>query len=162
MRTRQDVSGSGPLLGGHCLRFSHSRSNDMLQTLWRGALRRRFLFLRQRRREPARPVSFRPWAEVLEDRLAPATFFVRNTNDSGPDSLRQVITDANAMPGLNTIDFNIDAWGANHQSALGATHHHKSSNHRRHQPTGLRRYAPDRARRHQRGRRRERADDHRR
>jgi titin len=92
----------------------------MLQISWRGALWRRFRFLRQRRREPARPVSFRPWAEVLEGRLAPATFFVRNTNDSGPDSLRQVITDANSTPGLNTIDFNIDGSGVQTISLVSA------------------------------------------
>jgi hypothetical protein len=33
------------------------------------------------------------------------TFIVGNTNDSGPDSLRQAILDANASPGADAIDF---------------------------------------------------------
>lgn len=35
--------------------------------------------------------------EVLESRIAPATFFVSNANDSGTGSLRQAILDANSM-----------------------------------------------------------------
>jgi hypothetical protein len=42
---------------------------------------------------------------VLEDRLAPATFTVRNTNDSGADSLRQAIIDANTASGPDRIAF---------------------------------------------------------
>ena len=54
-----------------------------------------------------RPLS-RPDFELLEDRrlLAPL-FLVTNTNDSGPDSLRWAILNANANPGLDTIDFAI-------------------------------------------------------
>jgi uncharacterized repeat protein (TIGR01451 family) len=47
--------------------------------------------------------------EALEDRLAPATFTVVNTDDSGPGSLRQAILDSNAngTPGqVNLIQFN--------------------------------------------------------
>ncbi len=36
--------------------------------------------------------------EVLESRIAPATFFVSNANDSGTGSLRQAILDANSTP----------------------------------------------------------------
>ena len=36
-----------------------------------------------------------------------ATLVVTNTNDSGPGSLRQAILDANALPGHDTITFNI-------------------------------------------------------
>ena len=56
-----------------------------------------------RRRRP----SLRPDFELLEDRrlLAPLNFLVTNTNDSGLGSLRQEILDANANPGLDTIDF---------------------------------------------------------
>jgi len=36
-----------------------------------------------------------------------ATFTVTNTSDSGPGSLRQAITDANANAGLDTIAFNV-------------------------------------------------------
>ena len=46
-----------------------------------------------------------------------ATFDVTNTNDSGPGSLRQAITDANSNPGADTI--NVSASGTiNLQSAL--------------------------------------------
>jgi hypothetical protein len=38
---------------------------------------------------------------------AASNFVVTNTNDDGPGSLRQAITDANANPGLDTISFNI-------------------------------------------------------
>src|SRR6185369_2035405 len=39
---------------------------------------------------------------------APAmTFVVTNANDSGAGSLRQAIVDANANPGLDSINFNI-------------------------------------------------------
>ena len=40
-----------------------------------------------------------------------AAFTVTNTNDSGAGSLRQAITDANALPGLDTITFNISGAG---------------------------------------------------
>ena len=39
--------------------------------------------------------------------LSAATFTVTNTNDSGPGSLRQAITDANATPGADSIVFAI-------------------------------------------------------
>jgi hypothetical protein len=63
------------------------------------------------RRRPGRPAAppFRPRLEELERRLAPATFTVSNTNDSGAGSLRQALLDANATPGLDTIDFSIGA-----------------------------------------------------
>jgi len=40
-----------------------------------------------------------------------ATFVVKNTNDSGTDSLRAAITAANATPDLDTIKFNIPGAG---------------------------------------------------
>lgn len=40
-----------------------------------------------------------------------AAFTVTNTNDSGAGSLRQAISDANALPGLDTITFNIAGAG---------------------------------------------------
>src|SRR5262245_15297541 len=49
--------------------------------------------------------------EVLEDRLAPATFTVINTLDSGAGSLRQAILGANAAPGADLIDFQIPGAG---------------------------------------------------
>jgi murein DD-endopeptidase MepM/ murein hydrolase activator NlpD len=58
-----------------------------------------------RRRRPARaPLAL----ERLEDRTLPATFVVSVTDDSGPGSLRDAITQSNATPiGTNVIDFNI-------------------------------------------------------
>src|SRR5271166_5220369 len=47
-----------------------------------------------------------PWAERVEERILLATFTVSNTNDSGPGSLRNTISEANGTPGLNTINFN--------------------------------------------------------
>jgi hypothetical protein len=63
------------------------------------------------RRSPGRPRGRHALPlrlEALEDRTAPATFTVRNTNDSGMDSLRQAILDADASADLsNTIAFAI-------------------------------------------------------
>ena len=52
--------------------------------------------------------------ETLEDRCLLSTFSVLNTNDSGPGSLRQAITDANStanVGGPDQIDFNIAGAG---------------------------------------------------
>ena len=43
--------------------------------------------------------------------LSASTFTVTNTNDSGAGSLRQAILDANASPGLDTVQFNIAGSG---------------------------------------------------
>jgi hypothetical protein len=45
--------------------------------------------------------------EILESRIAPATFTVLNTDDSGAGSLRQAILDANAAAGADFINFDI-------------------------------------------------------
>ena len=42
---------------------------------------------------------------------AETTFTVKNTNDSGPGSLRQAMFDANVTAGADVIDFNIDGSG---------------------------------------------------
>jgi RHS repeat-associated protein/uncharacterized repeat protein (TIGR01451 family) len=55
--------------------------------------------------------TFRPVLETLEDRLAPATFTVLNTNDSGAGSLRQAILDANITAVPDLITFNIPGTG---------------------------------------------------
>jgi hypothetical protein len=54
----------------------------------------------------SRPSSlrYRPRIEALEGRTVPSTFFVKNTNDSGPDSLRQAILSVNADPTINVVD----------------------------------------------------------
>src|SRR4051794_37024563 len=53
------------------------------------------------------PRRFRPRLELLESRLAPATFTVNSVNDAGAGSLRQAILDANAAAGADTINFSI-------------------------------------------------------
>src|SRR5579871_1732206 len=64
-----------------------------------------------------RPPAARPGLEALEDRMLLSTFFVTNTNDSGPGSLRQAILNANQHAGLDTIAFNIAGAGV-HTIAL--------------------------------------------
>src|SRR5438067_656697 len=49
--------------------------------------------------------------ERLEDRTLLSVFTVRNAQDSGTDSLRQAILDANANPGLDTIQFKLPGSG---------------------------------------------------
>jgi titin len=66
----------------------------------------RRLSTRRRKGRPAAP-PFRPRLEELERRLAPAVFTVSTTNDSGGGSLRQAILNADAAPGLDTINFSI-------------------------------------------------------
>jgi hypothetical protein len=47
--------------------------------------------------------------EPLEARIAPATFTVSSTADSGPNTFRQAILDANATPGADVIAFGFAA-----------------------------------------------------
>src|SRR5262249_47456778 len=49
--------------------------------------------------------NLRLHVEQLEDRWMPSTFLVENFADSGPNSLRQAILDANANPGADLIRF---------------------------------------------------------
>ncbi len=56
---------------------------------------------------PAKPRRSGPSIEVLEQRIAPATFTVTNTADSGAGSLRAAILNANAASGPDLIDFAI-------------------------------------------------------
>jgi parallel beta-helix repeat protein len=44
---------------------------------------------------------------ILEDRLAPATFTVTSNGNSGPNTLRQAILDANSLIGADNVDFNL-------------------------------------------------------
>jgi uncharacterized repeat protein (TIGR01451 family) len=53
----------------------------------------------------------RPVPERLEERSLLSTFTVINTDDSGPGSLRQAILGANALAGLDTIDFDFPRAG---------------------------------------------------
>src|SRR5437763_967400 len=66
----------------------------------------------QTRRTSRSRKPYRPELERLEPRLAPATFTVLNTADSGAGSLRQAILDANATANVpDQINFNIQAAG---------------------------------------------------
>src|SRR5260370_23705063 len=52
-----------------------------------------------------RAVAAQLSVEGLEDRTVPSTFTVGNLDDSGPESLRQAILDANVTPGADLIRF---------------------------------------------------------
>ncbi len=52
-----------------------------------------------------RRLRSRLWVRSLEARTAPAVFTVLNLNDSGADSLRQCVINANAAAGADTINF---------------------------------------------------------
>jgi hypothetical protein len=58
-----------------------------------------------RRRAIQSRLRARPSLQLLEGRIAPATFTVTNANDAGPGSLRQAILDTNATPNADTIAF---------------------------------------------------------
>jgi hypothetical protein len=47
----------------------------------------------------------------LEERVVPATITVLNVSDSGPDSLRQAIIEANTTPGNDDLVFNTGVTG---------------------------------------------------
>lgn len=67
---------------------------------------------KRRRATPSPRPSVQPRLESLEDRLAPATFSVVNTNDNGAGSLRQAIIDANNNAGLDDVVFDSSIRGA--------------------------------------------------
>src|SRR5438552_1751731 len=52
-----------------------------------------------------RAMAARLSVERLEDRTVPSTFTVGNLADSGPESLRQAVLDANGSPGADLIRF---------------------------------------------------------
>jgi hypothetical protein len=77
-------------------------------------------FERERRRF-ARRHRFQPRLERLEDRWAPATLTVTNTDDTGAGSLRQAIEDSNSTAGvLDTIEFAIGGGGFQSIALLSA------------------------------------------
>ncbi|GAB4166994.1 MAG: hypothetical protein Fur0032_04730 [Terrimicrobiaceae bacterium] len=51
------------------------------------------------------PSVLLPALENLEERIAPATFLVTNTSDSGAGSLRDAVSQANEAPGADSIVF---------------------------------------------------------
>ena len=59
-------------------------------------------------------------AVAATSRLVAGTFTVTNTADSGAGSLRQAITDANALVGADTINFNIPGAGVHTISPASA------------------------------------------
>ena len=69
------------------------------------------------------PARRRPRLEVLEDRLAPASFTVVNTADSGFGSLRAAVDAANIFGGSNTINFAPAAAGQTITLAANDTNH---------------------------------------
>src|SRR5262245_53083579 len=72
---------------------------------WLRPLAARLSLARTRRMSHRRHSRLR--VESLEDRSVPAVFTVTTTDESGPGSLRQAITDANAATGADTITFTI-------------------------------------------------------
>ncbi len=93
-----------PGLGGPTYRPVHGRKMS----------RRRSDAVKRKNRKP-----FQPEFHGLEKRMMPATFLVNTVADSGAGSLRQAITDSNATPGSNLIDFGIGT-GAQTISLLSA------------------------------------------
>jgi uncharacterized repeat protein (TIGR01451 family) len=76
----------------------------MWNQMWRKIQRARFL-------SESPKTIYRPRMEMLEDRLALATFTVINTDDNGAGSLRQAILDSNNSAGPDEIRFNIAGSG---------------------------------------------------
>jgi len=74
---------------------------------WLQAMKRKAAVGARTRRgaDRTRPRRFVPRLEILEDRAVPSTFTVLNLLDSGPDSLRAAVADANANPGADLIRF---------------------------------------------------------
>jgi hypothetical protein len=60
---------------------------------------------------PHKRPTWRPSLELLEGRLLPSVFLVTSTADSGANTLRQAILNANAHPGADMITFNIAGSG---------------------------------------------------
>jgi len=65
---------------------------------------------RGKSRQPSRR-RYMPTLELLEDRLAPASFVVSSLADSGANTLRAAVDAANASPGNNMITFSGAAVG---------------------------------------------------
>jgi hypothetical protein len=68
-------------------------------------------FFRGGKRAQPRSRSVRLLLQPLEDRVTPATFIVKTTNDSGTGSLRAAITSADNSPTPGIIDFAIPGSG---------------------------------------------------
>jgi len=62
-----------------------------------------FRLITNRKVTSERRSNYRPHLETLEDRLAPASFIVTSTADSGAGTLRAAVDAANAAGGTNTI-----------------------------------------------------------
>src|SRR5437016_962078 len=96
----------------------------MISSFWRNLLFGKSSRIRVGRARSHRRVfagrTFRPFLEVLEDRTVLSTLTVLNANDSGADSLRQAILDANAAPGADTIVFNPAAFATPKTISLGS------------------------------------------
>ena len=73
----------------------------------------RLVASRRRPNVPGRGRTYKPYAELLEDRRLLATFIVNTTAAAGPGSLEQAILNANSPlnPGPDLITFNIPGAG---------------------------------------------------
>src|SRR5947209_2888833 len=91
----------------------------LLRQLARLSFRR---YVPRRRRPSRRPpvLTLKPVWQLLEDRRLLNAYTVLNTSDTGGGSLRQAILDANANPGLDTINFAIDGAGTQTITPLSA------------------------------------------
>ena len=67
--------------------------------------------LRKPKAGSRKPPRCRPALELLEGRLLPSVFLVTSTADSGANTLRQAILNANAHPGADVITFKIAGAG---------------------------------------------------
>ena len=88
-----------------------------------------------RKRKKSAP--FLPDFNGLERRMMPATFTVNAGTTRAAGSLRQAITDSNATPGSNVIDFGIGT-GARLLALVGLADHHHAGLDRRHIAAGIR------------------------
>src|SRR5215471_9066196 len=83
----------------------------------------RNLFVRTPRTIRKIPARRRPSVEVLEGRIAPATFTVLNNADTGAGSLRAAVDAANAGGGNNTIIFAPGVFGQTITLSSNDTYH---------------------------------------
>jgi hypothetical protein len=78
-----------------------------------------FNIIRAALRNGTHPRRARPRLECLEDRTAPAAYFVTNTNDAGPGSLRDAINQVNAGA-FDAINFDIGPAGSQQTIHVGS------------------------------------------
>ena len=92
----------------------------MIRKWWSKKAKEKSISKLPRRRCRARFRFYEPSLELLEKRETPSTFIVKNTNDSGADSFRQAILDANSNAGPDSVVFNIPGPGVHTISVSSA------------------------------------------